>query len=693
MSRKSKKKQAEEQIQAQSAIEPDSEPVPPAPDSWPTPEPVQAPSQEQQPVEVVATAGQSAASPAVTSLADDELPPPPADLAEATKRFPPIKTRKPGVGAGLKLAGAIFGKDVRTIAKHGLVSSVILLVFLMVIFYIASYSMFMFASTGFGEKGNGGDGNKTSGDGGPDLGNDGSLVAIAGSDQTVLAGSLVTLDSSGTEHTADIVFVQWSIENHNKSGWGDSPSLYGPTAQYTFYEVGTFTVRLMVVDARWNLAEANFTATVNPRTNDTTAPVIVFNGTDPNNVTYGKSVFFDASNSTDNDALGVVNWTWKIQDVVDNTTYEPKLHYSFMSTGNKQIMLVIRDYSGHTTTIDQSINVKPRDPSDNNWPNARMSDLPQSVKVGDTVTLDASASSDDRGITEYAWYVQLNNTHRWLTGQTTSFVAGGFGSYEITLVVKDNAGNAGTDQKSVMALSAGMKEPSMVSWTSTPLGQDIPFNVLTFAYGASLLASVIFLGGLFAKGFAHEIQKGTAKTLFFAPLSVTNMVFAKLLYPLIIGPLFIFPLLMISLMPLQQDPMQVLEIGAVSYVFTALVLISAAYGSCMIYAATKRMSVKPTVVSRSFMYLSLVGTLSVFAGLAYLLDQWLSTDSWNKMSEELGSKIAMFSPFHQGGLVLQNLLFGAPLRLDWIVFIIPAVLIVGGILASRKLYSDIFSRE
>jgi hypothetical protein len=150
---------------------------------------------------------------------------------------------------------------------------------------------------------------------------------------------------------------------------------------------------------------------------------------------------------------------------------------------------------------------------------------------------------------------------------------------------------------------------------------------------------------------------------------------------------------MISLMPLQQDPMQVLEIGAVSYVFTALVLISAAYGSCMIYAATKRMSVKPTVVSRSFMYLSLVGTLSVFAGLAYLLDQWLSTDSWNKMSEELGSKIAMFSPFHQGGLVLQNLLFGAPLRLDWIVFIIPAVLIVGGILASRKLYSDIFSRE
>jgi ABC-type Na+ efflux pump permease subunit len=681
MSRKSKKEQVEAPTE-----------VPTEPDPGPDPEPVPAPSPEQPPVEAAETAEHLPEPPGVTTLADDELPPPPADLAEATKKFPPIKTRKPGTGAGLRLAGAIFGKDVRTIAKHGLISSVILLVFLMVIFSIASYSMFMFVSTGFGEKGNGGNGNNTSDGGGPNLGNDGSLVAVAGSDQTVLAGSLVTLDSSGTDHAADIVFVQWSVENHNKSGWSDSPSLYGPTVDYRFYEVGNFTVRLMVVDARWNLAEANFTVRVMQLNSyDKTAPLTVINGTDPNNVTYGRAVFFDASNSTD--FVGVVNWTWKIQDVIDKTRYGPKLNYTFQSTGNKQAMLVIRDASGNTATTDQSINVKPSDPTDNTWPNARMSDLPQSVKAGDTVTLDASASSDDRGIVGYDWYVQLNNTRTHLTGQTASFVASGFGSYEITLVVKDQAGNAGTDQKSVLALTQGMKEPSMVSWTSTPLGQNIPFNVLTFAYGASLLASVIFLGGLFAKGFAHEIQRGTAKTLFFAPLSVTNLVFAKLLYPLIIGPLFIFPLLMISLMPLQQDPMQILEIGLVSYVFTALVLISGAYGSCMIYAATKRMSVKPTVVSRSFMYLSLVGTLAVFAGIAYLLDQWLATDSWNKMSEDLGPKIAMFSPFHQGGLVLQNLLFGAPLTLDWVVFVIPAVLIVGGILASRTLYSDIFSRE
>jgi hypothetical protein len=53
----------------------------------------------------------------------------------------------------------------------------------------------------------------------------------------------------------------------------------------------------------------------------------------------------------------------------------------------------------------------------------------------------------------------------------------------------------------------------------------------------------------------------------------------------------------------------------------------------------------------------------------------------------------MFSPFHQGGLVVHNLIFGGTLSLDWIAFIIPVALIVGGILASRKLYGDIFSRE
>ncbi len=661
----------------------------------PAPQPVQEPQIEEKPIEPPpVTEPELVASTPAVQPADDELPPPPADLKASGRQFPAIKTRKPGVGAGLKRAGAIFGKDARTIAKHGLVSSVILLVFLMLIYYIASYTMFTFVTNGFGEDKGDGNGNNTGGDSGPNLGNDGSLVAHAGSGQTVTAGTLVTLDSSATEHNADIVYVMWEIEKQSQSGGDERYSLFGGTVESRFYEVGQFTVNLIVVDARWNMAQANFTVVVNPNTSDHTAPNPSINSTiGPGGVTYGTPVFFDASNSTDD--VGIVNWTWKIHDVIDVTIYDEKrLNYTFMSTGDKQVTLVVRDAAGNANSTSGSVNVMSSDMSDNSWPSARIGDLPKTVNVGDTVRLDASQSSDDRGIVNYTWYIQINNTKlQPLKGQTPSFIASGFGQYQITLVVKDQAGNANRADTGLMSLSEGMKEPSMVSWTSTPLGQDIPFNVLTFTYGAALLACVIFLGGLFAKGFTHEISKGTAKTLFFAPVSVTNMVFAKLLYPLIIGPLFIFPLLIVSLTPLQQDPMQILEISLVSYVMTALVLISGAYGSCLIYAATKRMSIKPSVTARSFMYLSLVGTLAIFTGLAYLLDNWFATDMWTSTKEQLGPQIAMFSPFHQGGLAIQSLLFGAPLGLDWMVFVIPLVLIVGGILASRKLYGDIFARE
>jgi ABC-type transport system involved in multi-copper enzyme maturation permease subunit len=264
--------------------------------------------------------------------------------------------------------------------------------------------------------------------------------------------------------------------------------------------------------------------------------------------------------------------------------------------------------------------------------------------------------------------------------------------YEITLVVRDQGGNAGTIETGVLSISAGMEQPSQVRWDSTPFEQDVPLNVLTFAYGAALLASVIYIAGLFSKGFAHEIQKGTAKTLFFAPVSVTNLVFAKVLYPIIIGPLFILPLVLISLSPLEQDPNEILIVGLVSYLLSVLLMLSAAYGSCMIYAATKKMTIKPTALARAFMYLSLLATLTVFQGLAFMFDQWMETDLWNTYGD-LGSSIAMFSPFHQGGLLLSNMLMNTGPAPDWIVFLIPLALIVGGVVLSRRLYPDLFSRE
>ena len=174
---------------------------------------------------------------------------------------------------------------------------------------------------------------------------------------------------------------------------------------------------------------------------------------------------------------------------------------------------------------------------------------------------------------------------------------------------------------------------------------------------------------------------------------MTTVIFSKLLYPMVIGPFFIFPLVLVSMSPFNQSAGDILMITMVSYSLAVLVMVSAAYGSCMIYQAAKRMVLKPTVVTRIFMYLSLLGTMTVFEWFSFLLDMRLNTEMWGDLYLEHGATIATFSPFHQGGVLLSDLILNSGATPDWWVFIIPAVLIVAGVAASHRLYPDLFSRE
>ncbi len=74
-------------------------------------------------------------------LSDEELPPPPTDIAAASKDYPDINVKKSKPLATVRRAFIIFEKDVRTMAKHGLISAVILFIFLVIVFSIMSFSM------------------------------------------------------------------------------------------------------------------------------------------------------------------------------------------------------------------------------------------------------------------------------------------------------------------------------------------------------------------------------------------------------------------------------------------------------------------------------------------------------------------------------------------------------------------------
>ena len=611
-------------------------------------------------------------------LSDDELPPPPSDIVPESKDFPELKVKKPKPLSTIRRAFIIFEKDIRTMAKHGLVSAVILFIFLIIVFSIMSFSMKQAMQFSFDQGGDGGD-KGIPGASGVDPPTASAMLTPSGS---VASGTSVTMDASSSTDNGRIVYYVWNIYDGTRD-----VDLYGQTSHLTFYAVGSYHVHLTVVDDEWNFNESSLVVEVTRATGltDTEAPNIP--SAPSFNANIGESIDLNGSIATDN--VGVVNWTWIIEDVTDKVLYGEFQSYRFDYAGFFNMELVVRDAAGNTAQQSASVNI-PSMGGDTEPPQAKTK-IPPNVQVGETVQLSSRDSTDNQGISSTVWFVKHNNTIVTLNGDTVSFTASEFGPYEITLIVADGGGNYARTQGMTIATPPGM-DFSTISWTSTPFDIDISFNLLTYSYGIALLASVIFVGGLFAKGFTHEITKGTVKVLFFGPISVTTMIFSKILYPLIVGPIFIFPVVFIGLSQFDQSTADVLKITLVAYLMAAVTMVSAAYGSCLIYLAARKMVLKPSVISRMFLYFSLLGTLTVFEWLSFVLDQWQKTTSWDKMYHD-NSWIATLSPFHQGGMFLSNSLVGTHWALDLWVFIIPAALIIGGALASRKLYGDIFTRE
>jgi hypothetical protein len=576
----------------------------------------------------------------------------------------------------LRRALIIFEKDIKTMAKHGLVSAVILFIFLAIVFSIMSFSMKQAMQFSFDQ---GGDSKGIPGASGvdPPIAN----IAVTPS-KSITAGTSVTLDASTSTDNGRIVYYVWNMNDGARD-----VDLYGRVVHFTFYAVGSYDVHLTVVDDEWNLNETSVTIDVSHALGSTDSEVPNIPGGAPFDAMLGVPVSLDGSMATDN--VGVVNWTWIIGDVMEKVLYGENRSYAFNYAGSFSIELVVRDAAGNSAQQGSSVNV-PSMGGGSGQLQANV-DIPQNVQIGDTVQLSSKGSTDNQGSFSTTWFVKHNNTVITLNGDPASFTAEEFGPYEVTLIIRDSSGNYGEADGMTIATPPGMSF-SMVSWTSTPFDIDISFNLLTYSYGIALLASVIFVGGLFAKGFTHEITKGTVKVLFFGPISVTTMIFSKILYPLVIGPIFIIPVVFIGLSQFDQSTADVLKIALVAYLMAAITMVSAAYGSCLIYIVAKRMVLKPSVISRMFLYFSLLGTLTVFEWLSFVLDQWQKTTSWDAMYQDY-AWIATFSPFHQGGMFLSNSLIGTHWALDLWAFIIPAVLIIGGALASSRLYGDIFARE
>jgi chitodextrinase len=145
----------------------------------------------------------------------------------------------------------------------------------------------------------------------------------------------------------------------------------------------------------------------------------------------GTSVAFDGSGSSDN--LGIASAEWNFGDGTRATGLTAA--HSYPDPGTYTATLTVWDASGNSATAMRSVTVRdvvapvPRGSGD------------RAVEEGQPHFFDASASTDNVGVTSYLWEFGDGST---ATTATAAHTYGRAGTYTAKLTVTDAAGNAAT---------------------------------------------------------------------------------------------------------------------------------------------------------------------------------------------------------------------------------------------------------
>jgi len=177
-------------------------------------------------------------------------------------------------------------------------------------------------------------------------------IPVVPDDVTINQGELLELDGSASIDNVAVVAWQWSFEY-----WGEGVVLEGPMAGFTFSIPGIYVITLRVSDAWQNNASGDFFVTVR----DTESPVAMANA--ETKAVVGSDSRFDGSNSSDN--VGIENFTWIVaRSGVEDRLYGRDVGYKFLTKGEYNVTLIVRDAAGNEDSTTLSVvvsNVPGRD--------------------------------------------------------------------------------------------------------------------------------------------------------------------------------------------------------------------------------------------------------------------------------------------------------------------------------------------
>jgi len=254
--------------------------------------------------------------------------------------------------------------------------------------------------------------------------------SVAGLDQVVDEGALVSFDGSGSSDHIGVVNYTWTFMD------GATVTLHGAKPTYKFNVPGVFVVSLNVTDAAglWNTDTVTITV-IDITSPDTDA------GLDQA-VDEGTLVTFNGSASWDNGTI--VSWTWDLKyDGQEVQLYGEAQEFTFAIPGEYTITLTATDTTGNQGTDVVRITVHDT--------TAPVADAGNDMYAdqGLEFTLDGSASTDNVGVIEWSWSFEDGGTAEVLTGPDPTYVFKDAGEYAVKLTVTDAAGNWATDTVTV----------------------------------------------------------------------------------------------------------------------------------------------------------------------------------------------------------------------------------------------------
>lgn len=188
----------------------------------------------------------------------------------------------------------------------------------------------------------------------------------------------------------------------------------------------------------------------------------------PSSPDTGENINFDASGSSDPDG-SITSYAWDFGD--GNTGTGQMTTHSYSSSGTYTVTLTVTDDEGAADTFSDTITV-----SSNAPPAANFTYSPTNPDTGETVSFDASSSSDSDGsISTYEWDFDGDGTTD-ATGETTSTTYADDGNYDVTLTVTDDDGATDSETKTVNVQNRPPAVDLTANRTTVETGEAIEFD-------------------------------------------------------------------------------------------------------------------------------------------------------------------------------------------------------------------------